>query len=245
MAENRRFFCDISNFVGNNVVIGHDEYHHLCGVLRAKVGDRIIVCSGDGSDYFCEITDISNSKATLVVIDIKRNKSELSVPITLFQATLKSDKMEFIIQKAVELGVGEIVPFKSRYVVGSDNNKNARYNKIAVEAVKQCGRAKVVEVKNEIAFLEMVNTLDKFHKVLFCNEVENRNSIYYAIKELDGCDSIAVIVGCEGGFSDLERELLTKHAKSIALGRRILRAETAAISVLAVVSTYIDTWGEL
>ena len=236
--EIRRFFVEKNAINGDSVTIMGDEFLHMTKVLRYKVGFKAIVCANDGVENHCTIREIGKDYAILsidksVVVDRK------NVCITLYSGLLKNNKLDFVIQKAVELGVDRVVPFVSQ---NSAETKFAveRGERIALEAAKQCGSTYLSKVEPLEDFKQVLSEIKTYDQVLFAYEGEKRNSI--KTSNLTG-QNIALIVGSEGGFT-AEETALAKDAGAIVvtLGRRILRAETASI-VLAALT--LEKLGEL
>ncbi|MEG1923391.1 MAG: RsmE family RNA methyltransferase [Clostridia bacterium] len=240
MSEYRRFFAKNNDRIDDIVYISGNEYNHISKVLRMKIGDNAIVCVGDGKDLFCEIINFTKDVVQLKILEERINKSELPIAITLFQAAVKGDKMDFIIQKSVELGVDTIVPFQSAFAIAKVDEKTERYNKIALEACKQCGRATVVNVNQAMSFQNMLKSLDNYDIALFCNENEEYSTIHSILKTLKNESTMSVIVGSEGGFSKEEVEAIKEKAKSVLLCNRILRAETASVFALSVIVSQLE-----
>lgn len=230
----RRF--NASQITNNTVILTGDEHNHLSRVLRLSVGDKVIVNIGDNNDYICIISSINKVETVLNVEQIVACPSISKVSVTLFACVIKGSAMDMVIAKAVEMGVTQITPVLSAYSVGDTANKSERLNTIAIQASKQCGRADIVKVNNQISFVQMLNTLNNYQKVIFCNEREQNNHILTALLE-NPATNIALIVGCEGGFSlEEHRQLLNvSNVISVTLGKRIYRAETASLAALAIV----------
>lgn len=240
MQENRRFYVNSDCFQGEFVKLQGSEFNHLVNVLRAKIGDELIININDGKDIFCKLVEIGKGFANLECIRSEQNLCEPKLHITLFQALPKGDKLELIVQKAVELGMSKIVPFTSNFTVAKDNpNKTERLNKISVEASKQCGRAIKVDVEKTITINELYEKLVDFDDVFFCFEGEKENSIKTVLQKsfsVKKPEKVALIIGSEGGFSEKEaKKLVDCGAKVVSLGRRIMRCETAAIASMAIV----------
>jgi len=204
-------------------------------VLRMTEGMQIIVPEGRG-EWLAEITEIDvEAKARL--IEWRGCKAEPNKRITLYLAYTKSDKMELVVQKAVELGASTVAPFISSRCVKIPDGKSAakgneRMRRIAHEAVKQCGRAAEMEVSMPLSYKEFLAEIAKHELTIFAYECAD--TPLKPILQTDAED-IAVIIGCEGGFSEKEaEEIIAVGAKCVSLGNRILRAETAAIALLAI-----------
>lgn len=236
--EIRRFFTTPEYINDDVVTIAGDEFLHMTKVLRYKVGYKAIVCANDGKERLCTITDINNGRATLKVDEVK-TIDEKHVRVTLFAGLLKNNKLDFAIQKAVELGVDEIVPFISQNSA-EDKFSTDRANRIALEGAKQCGSVYLTEVGELVEFDDVLNRIKDFDVTLFAYEDEKHNRIKDC--EISG-KNIALIVGCEGGFTAEEVEKAKERgANIVTLGRRILRAETASIVASALL---LDKLGEL
>lgn len=238
----RRYFIKNSNQTKNGVIeIIDEEYNHIVNVLRAKVNDELIVCDNSGVDYICSIFDIQKKKVVLKIMSKEQNKAEPIKNITIFQALLKGEKMEFIVQKLTELGATGFVPFSSKFVtVKESTTRLERLNKISVEAAKQCGRAKSLNILPVQNFKQVLHLLSDFDYVVFAyeNAKDNLNL------NLTNLKNVAIIIGSEGGFSteEFEQLKLLKNVDTVSLGNRILRAETASISLTALLSYYMGEW---
>ena len=245
----RKFFIktEKSFEVGQTIIVSGEEFNHIANVLRNKVGDKLSVIDGSGTDFECGITQINKKDLSLKIVDAKDNNSETSSNVTVYQALVKGDKFELIIQKLTELGIKTFVPFESEFCqVKKSTTRLDRLEKISIEALKQCGRSKKVEIKNILTFNEMLNSLIKFDKVIFAYENSNTSLIKDDLldKNKKPLKNVAIIIGSEGGFSESENEkILSKlNVKQISLGNRILRAETASISLTSVVMFLLNEW---
>ena len=239
----KRFFVENLN---PPLKLTGENHKNLSVVLRAKAGEEIVLCVGDGFDCICKITDIRKDETKLEFVRREKNESEPSVYVTLFMSVMKGDKNEFVVQKATELGVKEIQPIITRYVQGHDRNiKVERLNKIALEAARQCGRSVLTKVCSPLDFSEIVQTLKKFDLVVFPYEKAESPSVKCFLREKLNCNvkGKALIVGSEGGFSDEEAaELNSAGVVPVTLGKRILRAETANVAVLSAIMYEAGQW---
>ena len=214
-----------------------DDAHHISRALRMAAGEKIEVVDMQKNLYLCELNGFFDGRVTARVLEKGKADTEPPCHIRLYQALAKGDKMETIIQKSIECGACEIVPFASeRCVVKLDKKdeikKIDRWQKIAEGAAKQSGRGIVPQVKGVLSFKELVNNLSG--TVLFCYEAEDTVSIKRALQENKIVGEVSVIIGSEGGFSQKEAELLKeKGAISVGLGKRILRCETAPVFALS------------
>ncbi len=234
--EIRRFFVNKSDICGNVVTVRGDEFIHLTKVLRYKVGYKATVCANDGIERLCTVNSIEKDFAVLSVDEI-RVADRKSVSLTLYAGLLKNNKLDFAIQKAVELGVDRIIPFTSSNC--AENRFSVeRANKIALEAAKQCGSAYLSEVKELTDIEEVIRSIPDYDEVLFAYEDEKSNALTDALSQ---GKNIAVIIGPEGGFQSVEAEKISSAgAKTVTLGRRILRAETASIVACALILNALD-----
>lgn len=225
----RKIFIDK---IGDNVLTG-DDHAHVSVVLRARVGDKLTLCDGDGYDYCYEITGIDRNSTKLRLIEKTENLTEPNTKVDLFVALLKADKLEWVCQKCTELGINAIHPFESEFVQVKSNVKSDRLNKICKEAAQQCGRGKVPVIGEALSFNRMLEALNQYDNVLFLYE-KGGSELKEKIKVNGG--TTAIIVGSEGGFSDKEaKALIDSGIEPISLGKRILRAETACVTAVSLV----------
>lgn len=242
--EMKRLFVDKIDTV---VTLTGDTHKYLSVVLRAKMGDEVILCVGDGYDCVCKVSEIRKDKTVLMLCERVKNDSEPSVDITLFSAIMKGDKNELVVQKAVELGVKEIYPLHTRFVQNFDRNiKTDRLNKIALEASQQCGRSVLAKVHEPIDFSRLLDMVKEFDLVVYPYERATSPSIkdYLTANAHSGdIKSVAIVIGSEGGFSEEEAASLAGAGViPLTLGKRILRAETANIAVLSAVMYELEQW---
>lgn len=237
----RRFFTDKKLEIGERVKLCGDEAKHIVSVLRMDKGDELILINGSGEEMRARIDAAVKGEVELTVTGVSLCAAEPKNRVTLFQGMPKSDKLELIIQKCVELGVHAVcaVQMKRSVVKGERSAaKSERCSRISHEAAKQCGRACAVEVLF-LAGLEEC-ALDGFDLVLIAYEDEKQNSLKSVLvpqkPRLPENARIAVVIGPEGGFEPSEVEYLlraNKNAHSVSLGSRILRTETAGMAMLA------------
>lgn len=236
----KRFF---TSYTSDDIIyLKDEEYHHLVNVMRASVGEQITVCFNDGTDNICEIISLNKNQAQLKVMERKKNTAEADVSVTLFQAVPKGDKLDLIVQKSTELGVSKIVPFLSKFTqTKAISVKTDRLKKIAVEAAKQCGRAIMPEIQEVKIYSEIIEMLNQYDYILMPYELETGKDIKTALNSTSSPKNIAVIIGSEGGFCQEEVGLVKEaDADIVSLGNRILRAETAAISVISIVMYHFE-----
>lgn len=239
-----RFFVageNIDREGGKAFIIG-DDARHIARSLRMAVGDGITLSDGEGAEFVCELLRIRDEECEAKILSESRGATEPPSDITLFMAYPKGDKLELIVQKAVELGASKIVPFISERCIkrpqaDRQDKQTARLSRIAYEASKQCGRSRIAKVEGPIQYKEVCQKFAEYSLVLFCYEGEGTESIKSVLENCKCPESIAVIVGSEGGFSDSEaRSALDAGARLVGLGPRILRCETAPDYCLAALS---------
>lgn len=230
MADVRRFFVDkISDFL----IIEGEEFRHAVNVLRIKEGEEIIVCDNSGFEFVSRVSKINKKDFQVEVLSKRQSFTEPKNQVVLICGYLKGDKTELVVQKAVELGINKIVVFNSKFCSAYMNdNKLSRLNKVSIEAAKQCGRAIAPQVVYADNFLDALSFGDGIENKLFACEFAEKNQVDFS--KLSG--STCVVVGSEGGFSEEEyKQALDCGYKTIYLGKRILRAETASIVLSGII----------
>lgn len=236
-----QFFVPQNQIQDKIIRITGPDVNHIKNVLRMKPGDEIAVSNGvDGREYRCGILEIQDEQIVCELRFIKEEGVELSSKIYLFQGLPKSDKMEFIIQKAVELGVFEIIPVASRRTVvkldeKKEKNKRNRWQGIAEAAAKQSKRRIIPQVKGVMSFETAVGYASKMDiKIIPYELAEGMEDTKAIIGSLRDNQSVAVFIGPEGGFDEKEIQAAVQNGlQPITLGKRILRTETAGLTVLA------------
>ncbi len=238
----RYFTTEIAE--GTATLRGADA-HHLARVMRAKLGDTVILCDGNALEYTATITGFGDDCVEFSVEPGYPSAAEPTVEVTLLAGYPKQDKLEQIIKHGVELGAAHVVPFFSRYCVAApkkEEQKNERYNRIALEAAKQCGRGVLPDVALPLPnFGAVCRTFDQYDLVLFCYECGGaplRQLLAQTPAPESRRQKIAIITGAEGGFAPEEAQMAAQAgAKTVGLGPRILRCETAPLAVLSAVMT--------
>lgn len=228
----RYFTRELAN--GQASLTGSDA-HHLANVMRARIGEEVVLCGPDGLEYTGTVTAIAPGRVEFSVNEGAPSKAEPAVAATLFVGYPKQGKLEEIIRHSVELGVTEIVPFFSRYCVAApkkEEAKNERYNRIAAEAAKQAGRAMIPHVALPLMdFSAVCRALDGYDKVLFF--YEGGGTPPREVLAPGRVQRLALITGSEGGFSTEEAAAAAQAgAVTVGLGPRILRCETAPLAAL-------------
>ncbi len=236
----RRFIVkdeNINKLNSNDIEIFGEEVKHI-QVLRKDIGDSVTINN--------RIYEIKEIKRDSIALEYLGEAPIIGVPesnITLYIALLKTDKLDYVVQKAVEIGVKRIVPFSSTNVVvkledKSRQKRKEKLQKIADEACKQCGRMDIVKVTDIINFKELTKNISSEEKVLFAYE-SSKDSLRNEINKIkeQSHNNIGIIIGAEGGFTSKEADELIniENVACVSLGSRILRAETAAINLLSIV----------
>lgn len=245
-----RFFVKPEQLLSSPVCVDGDDYNHMHNVLRLKLKEHVLLCAEDDKEYECEIIGFNEDarEVQLEIVDVFSNCRELPAEIVLFQGFPKGDKFEFIIQKAVELGVSEIVPvMMKRCVVKLDDKKAAkkveRFNSIALSAAKQSKRGSIPSVHSVMSLKEACEYCKSFDTILVPYELANGMELSkQRIKDAVGTSKIAVFIGPEGGFDEKEiQQLEEMGGKRISLGHRILRTETAGLVVLSLLMFQLES----
>lgn len=242
-----QFFVPSENIQGNRIVITGDDVNHIKNVLRMKVGEEIAVSNGeDGKEYRCGIASIGD-EIVCTLRFIKEDGVELPTKITLFQGLPKADKMELIVQKAVELGAYEVVPVSmARSIVKLDDKKQktkiTRWQSIAEAAAKQSKRSIIPQIQ-PIMTMKQALSYAKEMDMLFvpyelADDMEKTRELFEEVKP---GQHIGFFIGPEGGFDEAEIQLaLDSGAQPITLGKRILRTETAGMTVLSILMYHLE-----
>lgn len=221
------------------------DYNHIKNVLRMKKGEKAVLSDENGGVYLCALVGFTESEAVFEVTEPAR-ENELRTPVTLYQGLPKADKLEQIIQKAVELGASRIVPVEmKRSVVKSDPKKaeakTRRRQSIAEAAAKQSGRAVIPEVSEPVSFAEALADAAGTQIMLPYESAEGIASLYGFLDRIETGKGISVFIGPEGGFDPAEiQEAQRAGAVIVSLGKRILRTETAALAALSVLMTKLE-----
>ena len=243
-----RFYVDNDKIRNDKIIITGNDVNHIKNVLRMRPGDELIICNGQGKDCYCIIDRVSDTEIETVVKSVLDTDTELPVKITLFQGLPKSDKMELIIQKAVELGVYEIVPvMTARCVVKLSDSKRedkklARWQSISESAAKQSQRGIIPKILPVMSFMEAVtyaSTMDL--KVIPYENEKGMTATRDILSGIKNCRTVGIFIGPEGGFENSEVDLAKKYnIMPISLGKRILRTETAGLALLSVMMMTIE-----
>lgn len=245
-----RFYVENLSELNKSVIISGEDVNHIKNVLRLSVGDSITVSDGSSRDYECVISQIDD-EVIADIVDIHDCNAELPVKIRLFQGVPKADKLEFVIQKAVELGAVEIIPvMMERTVVKLEEKKKdkklERYRKIAEAAAKQSRRGIIPEIGEYMSYKAAIESLYDNSRInrLVLVPYENAEGMEFTrsiLSKASSYDEIDIFIGPEGGFADSEIQIAEeKGAVIISLGNRILRTETAGMTILSILGFILD-----
>lgn len=240
------FFVDKYARTGNTFTVSGKDHNHICNVLRMQVGDTFLV-SCEGASHLCRLVQADNESVLAEIVEENYRNTELPVQFFLFQGLPKADKLELIIQKTVELGVAGIIPVEmTRSIVKLDDKKKKqrkeRWQSIAESAAKQSKRNVIPEVFDVISYklaMQKAKEMD-----LFLVPYENERGMAEtkeALARIRPGMKVGILIGPEGGFDDREIALAREAgAVVVSLGERILRAETAAITAVAMGMLYVE-----
>lgn len=232
-----RFF--VPSLAEDTITLDREAGRHIARSLRCREGDPVELCDGRGTDGAGIISAIAGETVTVTVQERRPSRGELPCAVTLYQALPKGDKMETIVQKAVELGVGRIVPVLTHRCVSRPDDKSMRkkcerYNRIALEAAKQCGRGRVPEVAPLVGFREAVAQMRADPLALFFYENADQPLREVLTGRLG--DRVSILIGSEGGFEPSEAAFAAENGLvPLSLGSRILRCETAPLAAITAI----------
>lgn len=233
----RRFFIPAENLLDKKATITGSDVHHIIHVLRKKVGDEIAATDGMGNLLRTRVLEIWESMIQLEILE-KKPSLDRKTFVRLFQAIPKGNKFDLIVEKACELGVDELIPVVTERTITKINQerglkKLARWERISLEAAKQVGRASVMGISHTLSFAELEKKLSAFSLKIVPWESEEEKSLKKLLTEQRGAKELDILIGPEGGLSFAEIEQLKGYGfQSVSLGKRILKAETAAITTL-------------
>lgn len=234
------FFAEPNRIGEKEILLTGSDVNHIRNVLRMKSGEEVLIGDGQGTEYHCALRELREDEITAEIMWKLEKNAELPCEITLFQGLPKSDKMDLIIQKCVELGVSRIVPVHTRRTVvkldaKKEEARKKRWNTISESAAKQSGRGRIPEVTGVVSFSEALARAEEMDVSLIpyelARDMARTRELLSAVKP---GQSVGIFIGPEGGFEEKEiEEALLAGAKPITLGKRILRTETAGMAVLA------------
>lgn len=242
------FFVQQDQISNEQITITGTDVNHIKNVLRMEAGETVLISNRVDKDYYCKILSVSSNEVVAQILSVKEESTELPARLILFQGLPKSDKMELIIQKAVELGVYEINPVETkRTVVKLDKKKEEsklrRWQAVSESAAKQSGRIMIPKVNPVLPFREAIACSKELDMVLIPFEhargmVETKEVLSHIKPGM----RVGIFIGPEGGFEDFEVALAQDNgAKEITLGKRILRTETAGLAILSVLAFQLES----
>lgn len=236
-----QFFVTEEQIGREFITITGGDVNHIKNVLRMRSGETIRVSNQKGQDYFCKISEVGEDFVQADILETKAATTELPGKIYLFQGIPKGDRMEHVIEKAVELGVYEIIPVRMRYcVVKLDDKKQQaklkKWQALAMAAAKQSKRSMVPNIHPVMSYKEAIAYAFQSEACLIPYENENgMEGTKAALKKIRGKESVSILIGPEGGFAPEEIEAVKSRGEVISLGKRILRTDTAAITAMSMV----------
>lgn len=243
------FFVSPDQIDGQNIIITGSDVNHIKNVLRMRCGEELLISNGRNADYLCRIWDIGTDTVRAEILSLDGEGRELPAKLYLFQGLPKQEKMELIVQKAVELGVYQIIPVAARRsVVKLDAKKEEakikRWNSIAESGAKQSKRSVIPQVTRVMGMEEALRYAGDFDVKLI--PYENAHGMAAAkelVEQVRPGMSVGIFIGPEGGFEEKEVEqAMAAGFHPISLGRRILRTETAGMAVLSILMYRLETW---
>lgn len=221
---------------GETAILTGEEAHYLSRVLRMGAGDRVAVFWGDGKDHIYEVVQVDRSGVQLRLISVEENRGDPHLQITLLQAMPKSGKFDDILRTVTALGVSRVVPFNAARSIGKgDDSKIARWNKIAAEASRQCGRTRIPEVAAPAKNLAAALATPGLPPGIVCWE-ESMRSLREVLNATQTATAITILCGPEGGLTADEVAMAQQAGlEPVSLGPRILRAELAPAAILSII----------
>ena len=238
----QKFFVEANQIENNKIIIIGDDVKHISNVLRMKIDEEVQIGNKETlENYIAKIFEINKENIILKVVEKLDSSTESNVNIDLYQGLPKADKMEWIIQKTTEIGINKIIPVDMQRCVVKLDEKDAkkkidRWQKVAEGAAKQSKRDKIPKIENKIKLKEVENRIKEYDIFLIAYEEEKENKLKEQIKNIAKKQNynIGVLIGPEGGLDIKEvEELKEKGAKTVTLGKRILRKETAPIVIIS------------
>ena len=243
----QHFFVSPEQVKEEKIYVEGGDVNHMKNVLRMKTGEELTVNDGEGSQYLCAVESYEADMAVLKILEKKQDESELASKIYLFQGLPKQDKMELIVQKSVELGAYQVIPVATKRAVVKLDAKKAkkkveRWQQIAVSAAKQAGRGIIPAVGEVCTYAQALKYAEELDVVLIPYELaEGMEKTKQIIVEIRPGQSVGIFIGPEGGFEEEEVALAMKTgANPVTLGKRILRTETAGLTMLSVLMFHLE-----
>lgn len=238
-----RFYVPRENVRENEIVVDGKEAHHILDVMRMRDGDKVVVFDGTGNEYTGFIKNVNTrfKKLTVEIVRTEKPSAESSPEVVLAQAIPKKNKMDYIVEKATELGASGIIPVVSERTIVRPGDSSAakkveRWRKIAVEAAKQCGRQDVPEITDITDYAELIRGADLYDLILLACLRGDTVSIRSPLEGLTS-GRILVLIGPEGDFTTEELHLAdTNNCRFVSLGKRVMKSDTAGLFVLSILN---------
>lgn len=244
----QHFFVIPEQVGETEIYVTGQDVNHMKNVLRMKIGEQVEISDGNNKKYLCEVSAYEDEQAVLRILEFREADTELKSRLYLFQGLPKNDKMELIVQKAVELGAYEVIPVSmKRCVVKLDAKKAAkkveRWNSISESAAKQAGRSIIPKVSDVVSYREALERAEQLDVVLVPYELEEGMAeTKKLLHQIQPGQSVGIFIGPEGGFEREEVEqAIEAGAHPVTLGRRILRTETAGFTMLSILMFELET----
>lgn len=244
----QHFFVIPEQVGETEIYVTGQDVNHMKNVLRMKIGEQVEISDGNNKKYLCEVSAYEEEQAVLRILKIREADTELKSRLYLFQGLPKNDKMELIVQKAVELGAYEVIPVSmKRCVVKLDAKKAAkkveRWNSISESAAKQAGRSIIPNVSDVVSYREALERAEQLDVILVPYELEEGMAeTKKLLHQIQPGQSVGIFIGPEGGFEREEVEqAIEAGAHPVTLGRRILRTETAGFTMLSILMFELET----
>lgn len=244
-----RFYINTTDIHDNKAEITGQDARHLINVLRISIGDKVELFDGKGLKFIAEVNTTTPQKVKLVILEKSFSRCESPIHITIAQGMLKDKKMDMLIRHLTELGISEWIPFFAARSIPKPDEKRIqarikRWERIAKEALKQCGRSSLPKIKEPVPFKELMEMSDNYdEKIAF---FEKASCPIQSIQEnpKQNINKFIILIGPEGGFSDLEINFAKKNGfNTFSLGPRILRAETASITACSLIQNFFGDLG--
>jgi 16S rRNA (uracil1498-N3)-methyltransferase len=237
-----RFYVSPDSVKGDKIYVSKEESHHIIDVMRLGEGDSVTVFDGTGREYNGKIESIKNKSVVIDINKVNAPAPKSAVEISLAQAIPKKDKMDYIVQKATELGAKEIIPLESKRTIVRTTGDRAvcktdRWRKIAIEAAKQCGRSDLPDLKDMRQFDDLLKDFRKYDGVIMPCLYEKSIPLKSALSRFKSPKKLLLMIGPEGDFTPEEIERAGENgALLVSLGELVLRSDTAAIATLAMLN---------
>ena len=240
-AGSQRLYVDGRFVPGQPITLSDDQSHYLVNVMRAKGGDQIAVFNGHDGEWLARITALGKRGVSVTLEQLSRPQAA-GPDVDYVFAPLKHARLDYMVQKAAELGVRRLRPVLTRRTI-ADRVNVARMRANVIEAAEQCGVLWVAEVLDPVPLAKLVEQWDGGRRLIFCDEAAAVHDPVSSLKKLER-GPLALLIGPEGGFDEVERQLLKSKSFVVpmSLGPRIMRADTAAIAALALLNATLGDW---